>query len=258
MSKENKTFKVDQLTIKVSNSRNAMGESAAKDVSDQIKQLLSQQREVNMVFAAAPSQNEFLEALVTAEGIDWTRINAFHMDEYIGLSKNHPERFSSFLKERIFDKLPFQHTFYLNQNGYEPEKEIKRYSALLEKYPVDIVCMGIGENTHIAFNDPHVADFNDSSLIKEVELDEVSRHQQVHDGCFLTIDKVPVSALTLTVPALIGAKYAYCIVPGENKAKAVFHTLKEEINERFPSTILRKHPHAVLYLDETSAGKLDG
>src|SRR5699024_6101849 len=134
---------------------------------------------------------------------------------------------------------------------------IEQYSNLLQKYPVDIVCMGIGENTHIAFNDPHVADFQDSSLLKVVDLDERSRKQQVHDGCFPTIDEVPVSALTLTIPALLNAKYVFCIVPGKNKADAVYHTLKDSVSETHPSSILRQHANATLYLDEESAGRIE-
>ena len=251
-------FKVDQLTVKVLNNRKDMGYCAAKDTIDKIRELLDVQDEVNMIFAAAPSQSEFLDALSSSKEVNWGRINAFHMDEYIGLEKQHPERFGNFLKKEIFNKVPFKGVFYLNRNGYEPVEEIEQYSNLLRKYPVDIVCMGIGENTHIAFNDPHVADFKDPSLLKVVDLDERSRKQQVHDGCFPTIDDVPVSALTLTVPALLNAKYVFCIVPGKNKAEAVSHTLKDEISERYPSSALREHPHAILYLDEESAGKLDG
>lgn len=253
MIKKNKTFKVDQLTVKVLNNRKDMGDCAAKETIKKIQELLLIQEEVNMIFAAAPSQNEFLEALSSAKEVDWRRINAFHMDEYIGLDKQHPERFGNFLKKEIFDKVPFKEIFYLNKNGYEPVEEIEQYSNLLRKFPVDIVCMGIGENTHIAFNDPHVADFQDPSLLKVVDLDERSRKQQVHDGCFPTIEAVPVSALTLTIPALLKAKYVFCIVPGKNKADAVYHTLKDNISEQHPSSILRRHAHATLYLDEESA-----
>src|SRR5690625_3812884 len=184
MSKENKMFKVDQLTVKVLSNRIDMGACAALDTIKKIRKLLLVQEEVNMIVASAPCQSELLEALSSAKDVDWRRINAFHMDEYIGLEKQHPERFGNFLKKEIFNKVPFKEVFYLNKNGYEPVEEIEQYSNLLRKYPVDIVCMGIGENTHIAFNDPHVADFKDPSLLKVVDLDERSRTQQVHDGCF--------------------------------------------------------------------------
>src|SRR5699024_8710193 len=158
--------------------------------------------EVNIIFAAAPSQDEFLYFLAEEKNIEWPRVNAFHMDEYLGLDKNHPARFGNFLKERIFDKVSFKSIFYLNKDGYEPDEEIRRYAALLQKYPPDVVCMGIGENAHIAFNDPHVADFKDPVLVKKVQLEEASRMQQVHDECFDLLAEVPEMAVTLTVPML--------------------------------------------------------
>lgn len=245
-----------KLQVKIYENRQSMGEGAADDVANKIKELLNQKKELNIIFAAAPSQNEFLAAL-SKNKLEWNRINAFHMDEYIGLDKTHPERFGNFLKERIFDKVPFHKVYYLNDDPENPRKECKRYTELLLKYPPDIVCMGIGENAHVAFNDPYVADFNDPFMVKVVNLDEISRLQQVHDGCFESIKEVPVSAVTLTVPALMRASYIYCMVPGINKADAVYHTLKDGVSEKYPSTSLRKHPHAILYLDKKSAVKLD-
>src|SRR5690625_4546646 len=251
-----KEIKIDQLSIKIYGSRTKMGSAAAKDVAGRIRQLLKEKEEINMIFAAAPSQNEFLNMLSKEPGIDWQRIHAFHMDEYIGLEENHPQRFSNFLKDKIFDKVNFNKVYLLNTNGQNPEMTCESYAELLRRFPPDIVCMGIGENTHVAFNDPHVADFNDADLIKLVSLDEISRQQQVHDGCFATLEEVPKTAVTLTVPMLMSAKYVYCIVPGINKAEAVYHTLNEEIGERYPSTSLRRHPHAMLYLDEEIGSKV--
>lgn len=252
MTKPLSEFKVDQLKVKTFENRQLMGYAAAHDVVQRIKALLEKQKEVNMIFAAAPSQNEFLEALAACK-LDWSKINAFHMDEYVGLNKTHPERFGNFLKKRIFDKVPFAQVYYLNGNLEGPHRECQRYADLLSRFPPDIVCMGIGENTHVAFNDPHVADFEDPLMVKVVELDEVSRRQQVHDGCFAKIDDVPTSAITLTVPTLTRAKYIYCMVPGFNKAGAISYTLNNEISERYPSTVLRNHAHAILYLDKESA-----
>jgi len=246
----------NKLKVKIYETRQQMGASAAYDVSQKIKELLLHQHFVNMVFAAAPSQNEFLSHLALEKGVDWSRVNAFHMDEYIGLDRNAPQSFGQFLKERIFDRLPFHKVHYLNANTYNPLEECRRYTNLLRHYPIDIVCMGIGENTHIAFNDPHVADFKDSLLVKEVELDIVSRMQQVHDNCFKQLDDVPSSAITLTIPALINAPNIYCIVPGSHKAQAVYHTVHSDVNERYPSTILRHHANATLYLDKDSKVKL--
>jgi glucosamine-6-phosphate deaminase len=256
MMQEIKAISIDKLSVKIYETRLQMGEEGADDVSEKIKELLTKQDFVNIIFAAAPSQNEFLAALSREKGIDWTRINAFHMDEYIGLDKNNPERFGNFLKERIFGKVPFHEVHYLDGSANDPKAECQRYTDLLNRYPADIVCMGIGENAHVAFNDPHVADFNDPLMVKVVELDEDSRQQQVHDDCFEKIDDVPTSAITLTVPSLMRAPFVYCFVPGSNKALAVYHTLHDKITEDYPSTILRKHPHAILYLDKNSAEKL--
>ena len=145
---------------------------------------------------------------------------------------------------------------YINGNASNPEEECSRYAALLEANPVDLVCMGIGENTHIAFNDPHVADFNDPLMVKLVELDEVSRMQQVHDGCFASIEEVPRMAITLTIPALLKAASIVCVVPGINKAQAVYHTINSPVSALYPSTALRQHENASLYLDVNSASLL--
>jgi glucosamine-6-phosphate deaminase len=230
-----------------------MGMAAAKDAAAQIQALLNTKEFINIIFAAAPSQNEMLFHLAANEEIDWSRLNAFHMDEYVGLHSTAPQRFGHFLDQAIFGKLPFHEVHYINGNASNPEEECSRYAALLEAHPVDLVCMGIGENTHIAFNDPHVADFNDASMVKLVALDEVSRMQQVHDGCFASVEEVPRMAITLTVPALMRAASIFCVVPGINKAMAVGHTINADISALYPSTALRLHENARLYLDVNSA-----
>ncbi len=256
MKEETKEFTTDPLKVKIYKTRLLMGEGAALDVFKKIKELLSAKNFVNIIFAAAPSQNEFLSMLSEKE-IDWKRINAFHMDEYIGLDENDPNRFGNFLKLKLFDKAPFHKVHYINGSADNFQTECQRYADLLEQYPPDIVCMGIGENTHVAFNDPYVADFNDPLMVKVVKLDEASRLQQVHDNCFNHIEEVPYRAITLTVPALLKAGFIYCIAPGSNKAQAVYHTLYSEISERYPSTSLRLHPGAMLYLDMNSASKIN-
>ena len=246
----------DKLEIKVYNTREEMGKAAGEDAAGKIRKLLSEKAEINMIFAAAPSQNEVLDALVNAEGIEWERINAFHMDEYIGLAKDAPQGFGNFLKDRIFGKLPFRSVNYINGQAENISAECARYSALLEKYPTDIVMMGIGENGHIAFNDPWVARFNDSEVIKMVGLDEVCRQQQVNDGCFSSVDRVPKFALTLTVPTLMSAEYIICTVPAKTKANAVKNTVLGEICEKCPASILRTHNNAVMYCDKYSGSKI--
>lgn len=252
MISTSKNFYQDRLEVNVFKTRLAMGQEAAERVAQKINELLQTKEQLNMIFAAAPSQNEFLEALL-AKRIDWTRINAFHMDEYIGLDADAPQGFGNFLRDRIFSKVPFKNVEYLNGNAPDPGLEGERYAGLLQDHPADICCMGIGENTHLAFNDPHVADFNDPKWVKVVDLDLECRQQQVNDGCFNELNEVPINALTLTISTLFNASYAYCMVPGEKKAPAILHTLTEAISEKFPSTILRNHPNAVLFIDEASS-----
>ncbi len=246
-----KTLTCDRLQVNVYETRAAMGEAAGMDVAACIKKLLETKDEINMIFAAAPSQNEVLAALVADKSIPWEKINAFHMDEYVGLDKNAPQCFSNFLKEAIFDKVPFKSVNLIDASN-DPDAEAARYAKLLCENPVDIVCMGIGENGHIAFNDPHEADFNDPAVVKKVSLDEVCRMQQVHDGCFASLDLVPEYALTLTVPTLSKPAYQFCVVPAATKAEAVKNTAYGEIGAHCPATVLRTLPHATMYCDADS------
>lgn len=252
-----KQFFKDGLNVKIYESRVQMGEAAAKDIKECIIALLAEKEEINMIFAAAPSQNEVLASLAASTDIEWEKINAFHMDEYIGLDRNAPQGFGNFLKEHLFGLVPFKSVNYIDITAQNPDAESERYAALLAANPIDIVVMGIGENGHIAFNDPPVADFNDKKAVKPVKLDEVCRQQQVNDGCFTTIGDVPTHALTLTVPSLTAASYHYCIVPAKTKAWAVHETLNSTIDEHCPATILRKCSNSVLYLDNESSSMLD-
>ena len=247
------SFTKDNLTVHIYSTRDELGRAAANQAGDQIRKLLQKQESLNIIFAAAPSQNEFLEHLTDREDIEWNRINAFHMDEYIGLSGSAPQGFGNFLKDRIFGKKPFRSVNYLNGQCESQKLECMKYGQLLAANPVDIVCMGIGENGHIAFNDPHVADFNDMASVKVVELDSQCRQQQVNDGCFESIHQVPTHAFTLTIPSLMRAKHIYCMVPAITKAQAVANTIGQAVSERYPSTILRTHKSATLYLDSESA-----
>ena len=248
-----KTFKKDKLTVEIHENRTLMGEAAAKDIKAKIAELLAQKQEINMIFAAAPSQKDVLKSLVEDKEIEWNRVNAYHMDEYIGLDKDAPQGFGNFLKAHIFDLVPLKSVNYIDIAAIDPEKEAERYGKLLDENPTDIVIMGIGENGHIAFNDPPVADFNDKKIVKAVKLDEVCRQQQVNDGCFASIDKVPTHAMTLTVPTLMRAPYLFCIVPAPTKAQAVYETLNGTIDEHCPASVLRTHDNAVLYLDNESS-----
>ena len=251
-----KTFNKDLLKVNIYESRDEMGAAAAADVKAAILRALGEKETINMIFAAAPSQNEVLANLANDKEIPWGRVNAFHMDEYIGLSKDALQGFGNFLNKAIFGIAPFKSVNYIDISAPDAEAECERYSALLRANPVDIVVLGIGENGHIAFNDPPFADFNDTRLVKPVKLDEVCRNQQVNDGCFANIDDVPTHALTLTVPALMSGKELYCIVPAKTKANAVNSTVNGEITDTCPASVLRTHKCATLYLDPDSASLL--
>lgn len=244
------------MVIEILDSRKEMGLTAAKRVAEKIRELQQQQQPVvRMMFAAAPSQLEFLQALVKEE-INWTGIVAFHMDEYIGLPASHAASFRNFLNRHLFDLVPFGELHRIQGEVEDPQQEADRYAALLAVAPMDIICLGIGENTHLAFNDPHVADFQDPCRVKLVDLDAACRQQQVNDGCFQSLEQVPALAITVTLPVLFSGKYLFCMVPGKNKASAVLHTLQEAISPVFPSTLLRKHPEVILFLDRDSAALL--
>ena len=248
-------YKADRLQVQVWENRAAMGKAAAALVVEKIQELLLHRDQVNIIFAAAPSQNELLAELRTAP-VDWSRVNAFHMDEYVGLPEQAPQRFGHFLKAALFDHLPFANLFFIRGNCSSLADECRRYASLLEAYPPDLVCMGIGENGHLAFNDPPVADFGDPYLVKSVMLDQACRQQQVNDGCFPWLEDVPRQAITLTIPALMKAPFIVCVVPGPTKAKAVYNTIHQPVIPAYPSTILRNHPNAVLLTDPDAAALL--
>ncbi|MBC7234892.1 MAG: glucosamine-6-phosphate deaminase [Chloroflexi bacterium] len=250
-----KVLQVDELHVYVYETRGEMGLAAALDVAAAMRRILAE-RPARMIFAAAPSQNELLAELAAMDGLNWGRVEAFHMDEYVGLPENAPQRFGYFLRLHLFDMVHPGRVEYMNGNAPDPAAECRRYAALLAERPVDIVCAGIGENGHMAFNDPHVADFDDPQTVKVVTLDQVCRLQQVHDGAFPTLDAVPDRALTVTMPALMAAQQIFCVVPGPTKAEAVFKTLRGPIGEHCPATAMRRHPQATLYLDVASAAHI--
>ncbi len=247
------TVLADRLQVEIHESRVNLGVAAARAMAQQMKTLLAEKDRVRIVFASAPSQNEFLAELRSIAGLDWRRVTAFHMDEYVGLSPDAPQSFSRFLVESLFDGVKPGAFYPLNGLAADPEAECRRYAALLEEAPIDIVCAGIGENGHLAFNDPPVADFEDPRTVKVVDLTLRSREQQVHDGCFAGLDVVPRQALTLTVSALMKGRAIYCMVPGPTKAEAVRDTLLGPVATTCPATVMRRHTAAHLYVDRESA-----
>ena len=246
------SFVVDKLSVRIDADRGAMGLAAAQEGIKLLKALLKEKDEVNVVFAAAPSQAEMMQALVAAQDVDWGRVNALHMDNYIGLPAEDPRQFSTFLKDRLFGLIDFKNVYYM---GIKAE-DAARYDEIFAAHPVDLCFMGIGENAHIAFNDPDNAYFDDPHMVKQVELDLACRTQQVNEGNFPRIQDVPTHAITLTIPALMTATHLICTVPGANKADAAKCMLEGPIEEKCPASILRRHASAKLFLDKDAASKL--
>jgi glucosamine-6-phosphate deaminase len=248
-------FFVDQLGVRISPTRAEMGALAGTQAAAEIRAVLAQRGAARVIFASAPSQNELLDAL-TAADLDWSRVTIFHMDEYAGLDTQHPASFRRYQHEHVLDRLRPAAFHGIAGEASDAEAECARYAALLAQAPIDVVCLGIGENGHIAFNDPPVADFGDPLAVKVVELDEACRRQQVNDGCFPSFDAVPRHAITLTIPALMRGGALFCAVPGPRKAEAVKAALRGPITPVCPASILRTHERATLYLDTDSAALL--
>lgn len=242
--------------LSVFSTRLQMGQAAARDAGEQMIRLLKEKPTISCLFAAAPSQQEFLDALAVYPGIDWQRVVAFQMDEYIGLPSDSDATFAAFLNRAIFSKVPFA-AVHLMKDYYAGGDPVLAYTALLEKHPLDIVFLGIGENGHIAFNDPGIADFEDPLSMKVVALDDKSRQQQVHDGCFPTLEDVPKQAYTLTIPVILSAALRYCIVPNRLKAPAVKAALEGPVTEECPASILQKAPGTYMYIDKEAAMLLE-
>ncbi len=245
-----KTRRFDSLAVHQHADRAALGVAAARGVAAAIAALGA----ARVVFACAPSQDEFLAALL-AQPVDWAKVTVFHMDEYADLPEGHPASFRNYLRGHLLMHIA-PRAVHLIRAEADATSEAVRYAALLAARPLDLVCLGIGENGHLAFNDPPVADFADPALVKLVALDEACRRQQVHDGCFPALDDVPTHALTLTIPALLSAREIFGVVPGGRKAQAVRDAMLGPIATSCPASVLRTHPRAVLYLDDAAASLL--
>mgnify|MGYP003644847822 CR=1 FL=1 len=244
-----------QKGVNVFSSRILAGTVAGKEIEDCIVKIQDSQPEIRIIFAAAPSQDGMLAYLANSPLVKWGKIVAFHMDEYIGLPTASPQLFASYLNDNLFSKVPLKEVHLLNTSG-DVEKEMTRYEKILNQAPIDIVCLGIGENGHIAFNDPPVADFNDPKTIKAVELEDACRIQQVNDGCFPALVEVPTRAVTLTIPTLMRGKHLFCVVLGKNKSEAVKNTLSGSVSTSCPASILTTHPNCNFYFNKSAVKDL--
>lgn len=249
-------LQVDNLKISVYHDPQSMGKAAADFVAKILNKTIAEKAGANLILATGASQFSFLEVL-KERAIDWQKITVFHLDEYKGISDRHPASFRKYLKERILDEVAPKKIHFLNGDADNLEKEMNNYAKQLKKHPIDIACIGIGENGHIAFNDPPVADFEDPKWVKLVTLDEDCRNQQLGEGWFPTFEDVPKEALTLTIPAIMHSKTISCVVPDKRKSNAVYNTLYAEISTKCPATILRTHTNTSLFLDQASASRIE-
>jgi glucosamine-6-phosphate deaminase len=250
-----KTYHIDKLKVEIFETKEEMGEEAAAFVAGILNHAISVRGIANLILGTGASQYPLHDALLRKD-LDWTKINLFHLDEYIGISEHHPASFRNFLRERIANRLKLNNVYYLEGDAVDIEAEMNRYEKLLKDNPVDVACIGIGENGHIAFNDPAVADFSDPEYLKIVEMDLACRKQQVGEGWFPTIKDVPEKAVTLTITAIMDCKVLCCTVPDERKSEAVYNTISGEISTNCPASIMRKHDNSVLFLDSFAAGRI--
>ena len=250
-------FSVDLLTVVVADDVVELARGAAAEAADALRAAIDARGEANVMLATGNSQLAFLAQLVEAGGIDWARVRAFHMDEYVGLGPMHPASFQRYMRERVAAKLPVKEFHYLRGDTGDTEAEAQRYESLLRAHPLDLCCCGIGENGHLAFNDPPFADFEDARDVKIVGLDEASRRQQVGEGHFTSIDDVPNHAITVTIPALLRAGRVLAIVPDQRKARPVRDALHGPVTTECPASILRRCSNATLFLDTESASLLE-
>jgi glucosamine-6-phosphate deaminase len=255
--KEVTRLKVGSLKLEIYPTRKAAGEAAAQAAAQAIRQFGSSGKDVAIIFAAAASQIETLSALTGRPDVSWNQVIGFHMDEYVNLPEDHPASFRHFLRQHLTQRVAMKEFFGIDGNAPDPQAACRDYAEKLLTAKPQLCLAGIGENGHLAFNDPPEANFNDPLDVKIVQLDEVTHQQQVAEGWFKSLDDVPRSAITLTVPALLRVQKIIAPVPGSRKAAIIRRVVEEPISTHCPATALRNHPDATVYLDAESASQLD-
>lgn len=250
-----KTLRIDKLNIAIYEQKSEMALAAAEHVAAIIADAIREKGAANVILATGASQFEFVEYLKSMP-LEWSAITVFHLDEYKGMAISHPASFRKYLKERILDQVQPARVYYLAGDAADIEAETRRYEELLRTHDMAVACIGIGENGHIAFNDPPVADFADPRLVKVVELDEACRRQQLGEGWFPTLADVPTHALSLTIPAIMRCQAISCVVPDQRKAEAVYKALYGPVATSCPASILRQHHNTTLFLEPDSASRL--
>jgi len=256
MSSSIRTFHAGAMLVQVFSSKREASRAAAHETATILHGGIASRGRARLVVSTGNSQLEFIDALVRVQGLDWSAVEALHLDEYAGMQMTHPASFRLWLKTRLADRVPLRAMHYLNGDALDLEAECRRYGDLLAEAPIDVGAVGIGENGHIAFNDPPVADFADPLPVKIVRLDDACRRQQVGEGHFDSISAVPECALSQTCSSILAMTNLICCVPELRKAKAVRDTIEGPISTACPASILRTHPRARLYLDLESASLL--
>jgi glucosamine-6-phosphate deaminase len=248
---------VESLRVEIHASREEAGAAAAQAAADALRQLADAHDSIAVVFATGASQFSTLEALTSMNGLPWDRVLGFHMDEYVGIAADHPASFRRYLRERLTSQVAMKKFLEIDGSAPDAEAAAADYAERLRVAEPHLCLLGIGENGHLAFNDPPVADFGDPLDAKVVQLDELCRQQQVAEGWFASLDEVPQAAITLTIPALMRIPRLIASVPGPRKAAIVRRALTEPVSTACPATILRTHPGATIYLDADSSSELD-
>lgn len=243
------------MKIIVKNDPYELGQAAGKDAANLIRKAIGESGQANVILATGTSQFETLNQLITEKDIDWSKVVMFHLDEYIGIADTEPASFRKYLKDRFLSKVPQLKASYLVNGETDPEGECRRLKAVIEQHPIDVALVGIGENGHLAFNDPP-ADFDVEDPYIVVNLDEKCRRQQMGEGWFKSLDDVPQQAISMSIKQIMKSKHIICSVPDSRKAKAVKDTLENEISNTFPASILQEHPSCSFYLDKSSAALL--
>lgn len=250
------TFQVDSLSVNLYNGEAELAHDVAQLVQNYLQDTLSQQGTATVILATGNSQIKFLEALINLGGVDWSKVTLFHLDEYLGIDANHSASFRRYLQERVETLVKPKQFHYIEGDALQPLAECERYSKLLQAQPIDLCCLGLGENGHLAFNEPSVADFNDTQSVKLVKLDKSTRLYQVDGGHFPFLEAVPQYAFTLTISMICSARKILCLAPGKRKASAVKEMLQRSIFQGYPASILRTQAQATLFLDADSASLL--
>jgi glucosamine-6-phosphate deaminase len=252
-----KHLQVEALKVEIHQSSQAAGVAAAHAAADALRSLGKSRAAVTVIFATGASQLDTLDALTGMEGLPWDQVSGFHMDEYVGIADSHPASFRRYLRERLTQKVRMKEFFEIDGNASDPEKAARDYAEKLRAANPQLCLLGIGENGHLAFNDPEVADFTDPLDAKVVHLDSLCRQQQAAEGWFASAAEVPEAAITLTIPTLLRVPKLIVSVPGKRKSSIVRRALEEALSTECPATVLRRHPNATLYLDLESANELD-